>query len=65
MKLYVFLKSFHFQYTTIIPSFAGTGLFFGSLRMQLIDKLVFECQKTGYRAEIEFHGKVNEMRIIE
>ena len=32
--------------------------------MQLIDKLVFECQKTGYRAEIEFHGKVNEMRVI-
>ena len=26
--------------------------------MQLIDKLVFECPKTGYRADIEFHGKV-------
>lgn len=56
-----FLKSSHFQYTTIIPSFAGTGLFIGSLRMQLIDKLIFECKKTGYRAEIEFHGKVSDM----
>ena len=46
------------QYNTIIPAFAGTGLFFGSLRMQLIDKLVFECPKTGYKADIEFHGKV-------
>lgn len=26
--------------------------------MQLIDKLVLECKKTGYKAEIEFHGKV-------
>lgn len=26
--------------------------------MQLIDKLVFECPKTGYKADIEFHGKV-------
>ena len=26
--------------------------------MQLIDKLTFECPKTGYKAEIEFHGKV-------
>lgn len=25
--------------------------------MQLIDKLVLECKKTGYRADIEFHGK--------
>lgn len=46
------------QYTTIIPSFAGTGLFIGTLKMQLIDKVVFACEKTGYRAEIEFHGKV-------
>ena len=52
-----YLPKFDEVYTTIIPSFAGTGLFIGTLRMQLIDKLVFECKKTGYRAEIEFHGK--------
>ena len=28
--------------------------------MQLIDKLVLECKKTGYKADIEFHGKVTE-----
>lgn len=41
----------------MIPAFAGTGLFIGTLRMQLIDKLQLRCQQTGYRADIEFHGK--------
>ncbi|KNB44741.1 oxysterol binding protein [Blastocystis sp. subtype 4] len=55
----VFLPKFDEVYNTIIPAFAGTGLFFGTLRMQLIDKLSFSCPKTGYSAEIEFHGKVS------
>ena len=33
--------------------------------MQLIDKLVLECKKTGYKAEIEFHGKVGVRRVCE
>lgn len=42
----------------MIPAYAATGLFLGTLRMQLIDKVVFECPSTQYRAEIEFHCKV-------
>lgn len=33
--------------------------------MQLIDKLVLECKKTGYKAEIEFHSKVGVWRARE
>ena len=33
--------------------------------MQLIDKLVLECKKTGYKAEIEFHGKVEVATAID
>ena len=41
----------------MIPAFAGTGLFIGTLRMQLIDKLSLHCAQTGFKADIEFHGK--------
>ena len=45
----------------MIPAYAATGLFLGTLRMQLIDKVVFECPSTQYRAEIEFHCKVGSL----
>ena len=46
------------QYHTMIPAYTATGLFIGTLRMQIIDKVILNCPSTGYKAEIDFHGKV-------
>lgn len=45
-------------YTLTVPYAHCKGILMGTLTMELGGKVAIECEKTGYRTEIEFKLKV-------
>jgi hypothetical protein len=46
------------EYTLTLPTAYARGVFFGTLIMEMGDKVTVECKRTGMLAEIEFRTKV-------
>jgi hypothetical protein len=46
------------DYTVTIPYAHCKGILMGTLTMELGGKVAIECEKTGYKTEIEFKLKV-------
>lgn len=55
VELDLFKNGDHYFFT--FPSFAATGLFIGSLRMQLCEKSTVRCKNTPYSADFEWYVK--------
>jgi len=45
------------EYTVTFPSAYARGILFGTLLLELVGPVVITCEKSGYRAELEFKAK--------
>lgn len=53
----IFILPYEEDYVITFPSAFVKGFFFGKLTMELVGNVFVSCQKTGYKAQIEFKAK--------